>query len=202
MKKIVKIFSLLLIAGLFLSILPNMAEAAAFRTVRFKLTSTSKIAWANLYIDGRNRGRVSRDSYTPVRLRTGRSYRVEARRFWNGQSWQRSKSVYVSSASAMPVTEFLHPMSTGGSSGMSRMKTVQFKLTSSSKIAWGTLYIDGVNRGQVSRSSYTTVRLRAGRTYQVSVRRYWNGQSWRRDKSVFVSRGSSVQTEFLHPMAR
>lgn len=200
MNRITKFFSLLLILGLFLTVLPDLAEAASYRTVKFKLTSSAKIAYGRLYINGRYRGRVRRTSYTRIRLRTGRTYRVQVRRSWNGQNWQRNKSFYLSSSSAMAKTVFLHPTARGDADSGSRYTSVRFKLTSSSKIAWGRLYVNGSYKGRVTRSSYKTVSLRSGRTYRVSVRRSWNGRNWRRDKSVYV--GSSTKTVFLHPTAR
>lgn len=204
MKKISKIFSLLLTLGLFIAVLPDTAEAARFRNVKFRLTSSAKIAWGRLYINGSYRGQVRRSGYTTVRLRAGRSYQVAVRRAWNGQNWERNKSVYVSSSSYSDQIVYLHPTARGGSydsgdSG-SRFTRVRFKLTSSAKIAWGRLYINGSYKGQVRRDSAMTVRLRSGRSYRVSVRRYWNGQNWERNKSVYV--GNSSQTVFLHPMAR
>lgn len=208
MKKITRCLTLLLAFGLFVALMPETAEAARYRTVRFKLTSSAKIAWGRLYINGRYRGQVRRNSYKRVRLRTGRSYRVTVRRSWNGRNWYRNKSVYVSSSSSRYQTVFLHPTARGGNyvsdgdSG-SRYRSVRFKLTSSSKIAWGRLYINGSYKGRVRRSGYLRVRLRTGRTYRVRVRRYWNGENWERNKSFFLSRSSSsTKTVFLHPMAR
>lgn len=190
-----------LAAGFLLAALPAQTAAARYRRVRVRLTSSSKISWGKLYVNGRYRGRVYRRRYKTLRLRTGRSYRIRVTRRWNGRNWYRNKRVYISSSSRRTKTVFLHPRARGGSSS-NRYTRVRFRLTSSSKIAWGRLYINGRYRGRVSRSRYKTLRLRSGRSYRVRVTRRWNGDRWYRNKRVRLRRGQQSRTVYLHPRRR
>lgn len=169
-----------------------------YTKVRLKLTSSSKIAWGKLYINGRYRGRVRRSRYKTLRLRSGRTYRMQIRRRWNGKRWRRTKRVRIRRGDRRK-TVFFYPRARGG---FKRYTRVRFKLTSSSKIAWGRLYVNGRYRGRVRRSRYKTLRLRNGRTYRIRVRRRWNGKRWYRYKRIRLRRGQSRKTVFLHPSAR
>lgn len=201
MKRFFTVFSAaVLAAGLLLTLFPAEGAAAGFRTVKVQLVSSSKVAWGMLYIDGRYMGRVYREQSRTFRLRSGVSHRFRMTRNWQGVSYNRNKSEYIPDGDGTKWV-FLAPIASGGSDdGDAGYTTVRCKLTSTARIAWGRLYINGTYRGRVSRDSYLSVRLRSNRTYRFEVRRYWNGENFYRGKSEFV--GGSDKTVFLHPMPR
>lgn len=169
-------------------------------TVRCRLTSSSKIAWGRLYVNGRYRGRVRRSRYLNIKLRAGRRYTMTVKRRWNGRNWFRQKRVYVKKTGRQ--IEFFHPMAKSGSDSGSSRRRINVKLTSSSKIAWGRLYVNGRYKTTVRRGSSRYIYLKAGRSYRFEVKRRWNGKNWLRRKTVHISSGSSTKTIYFHPMAK
>ena len=85
---------------------------------------------------------------------------------------------------------------------VSRYRKVKCKLTSSSKVAWAKLYVNGVYKGRVTRSSYKVISLRTGKEYDMKIKRTYRGKRYSRIKSVMVESGSSAKVVFFHPIAR
>lgn len=178
----------------------NSGSNSGTTQVRCKLTSSAKIAWGRLYVDGRYKGVVRRSSYLDVPLASGRSYRMTVKRTWNGRDWFREKTVYVKAGSSQ--IEFFHPMAkSGGSSDSSSSRRIKVQLTSTSKIAWGRLYVNGRYNTVVRRNSAVYLNLTPGRSYKFEVKRTWNGKNWLRSKTVFIASGSDAKVIYFHPTA-
>jgi len=88
------------------------------------------------------------------------------------------------------------------SGAVSRYRRVKCKLTSTSKVAWAKLYVNGVYKGRVTRSSYKVISLRTGREYDMKIKRTYRGRRYSRIKSVRVNAGNSAKIVFFHPIAR
>jgi len=205
-----KRFSSMLVAVLFVMsfmivVLPGTADAATYKTVKFKLTSSSKVSWAKLYVNGVYKGHVRKSSYKRIRLRTGKTYRIVAKKTMGSRYFERKKSVYLSRSGSSAKLVFLHVSRKSGSSDdgdepavSSRYKTVKFKLTSSSKVSWAKLYVNGSYKGHVRKSSYTRVRLKTGKSYRIVAKKTMGRRYFERKKTLRVSSSSSSQTCFLH----
>ncbi len=215
------LFIILFITGIVTVITPNRASAASYRTVKFKLTSTSGIRWAKLYINGHYKGHVRKSSYRRIRLRTGKTYRIVAKRTRGGRFYQRRKTIRLSRVGSLRRTVLLHVARRASSSTYSdddsnyssddgevsnsgfRYRTVKFKLTSSSRVGWAKLYINGAYKGHVRKSGYRRIRLRAGKTYKIVAKRRRGRANFYRRKSVFLSRNRvSTKRVILHVSRR
>ena len=87
----------------------------------------------------------------------------------------------------------------GGTRRTSRC-LLRVKLTSTSKIAYGSLYINGIYRGLVYRNKTKYFRAQRGKWYSFKVTRVWDGSRWYRYRRVYVSYSSTSKWIFLHPM--
>jgi len=77
---------------------------------------------------------------------------------------------------------------------------MKVKLTSSSKIAYGKLYINGVYKGLVYRNKARIFRAAVRQYYRVKVTRTWDGANWYRYRKVYIGSGRSIKWVFLHPI--
>jgi len=207
MKRILSmLFMVLFVATVLLVMVPNSASALSYRTIKFKLTSTSSVSWAKLYINGSYKGHVRKSSYKRIRLRAGKEYRIVAKRTYGGSLHLRKKMFYVSKNSSTSALCFLHTTAKSSSSSYSgsgtyttgsfSYRTVKFKLTSSSSVSWAKLYINGSYKGHVRKSSYKRIRLRTGKEYRIVAKRTYDGEFHQRKKTLFVGSGSSSKLCF------
>ncbi len=208
MKRILSMIIVALFVMTFMVVLlPSTASAATYRTVKFKLTSTSSVSWAKLYVNGSYKGHVRKSGYKRIRLRAGKEYKIVAKRSFGGSLHYRKKMFYVSKNSSTSVLCFLHTSAKSGSSnsssgsyssGSSSYRTVKFKLTSTSSVSWAKLYINGSYKGHVRKSSYKRIRLRTRKTYRIVAKKTMGGSYFERKKSLYVSSSSSSKLCFLH----
>jgi len=222
MRKIIPgLLLILFIASFVMVVTPSSVSAASYRTVKFKLTRSSGVSWAKLYINGNYKGHVRKRSFRRIRLRTNRIYRIVAKRSNDRGYFQRSKTFRLSRISILPKSVFLHvarkssrydgdsddSYSDGGRDsvpeGRFRYRTVKFKLTRSSRVSWAKLYINGSYKGHVRKNGYKRIRLRAGKTYKVVAKRRRGRANFYRKKSVYLSRNRvSTKTVILHVSRR
>jgi len=170
--------------------------ASGTREVKIQLTSSADVNEGTLFIDGVNRGTVSKATPTIVSLSLG-THKLGMQATVDGVEYKREKDVAIT-AGTSPQWEFLHPIRQGNAAA-SGTREVKIQLTSSAAVDEGMLFIDGVNRGTVRKSSPTIITLTLG-THKLAMTATVDGDQYKREKDVAIVAGTSPQWEFLHPI--
>ncbi|MCK4906446.1 MAG: hypothetical protein KAS64_02785 [Spirochaetes bacterium] len=170
--------------------------------VRFRMSSKCSVAHVTIYrYKARNGraitstqikvGKILRGKSRKFRVPANTSLYIQGFRIWKGHGYYHaSKVVRVSSGRTRTV--YLNPKQT--------KRCLKVKLTSSSKIAWGKLYVDGVYKGKVRRSRYKLVYVPTNKRHILRLKRTYKGNRYERKKSLYVSRHNDPKTVFMHPI--
>jgi len=170
--------------------------------VRFRMSSSCSVAHVTIY---RYKARDGR-AITSTQIKVGKVYRGKSRKFrvpantslyiqgfriWAGHGYYHASKV-VRVRSGRTRTVYLKPKQT--------KRCVKVKLTSSSKIAWGRLYINGRLKGKVRRSRYKLVYVPVNKTQIFKLKRTYKGNRYERRKSVYITRHNDAKIMFMHPI--
>lgn len=145
-------------------------------TLRLRLSSSTPFRTASLYVNGSYKGVVYRTRTRSFQVPSG-TVRVRLRKRYRGTTYQYKRSIYLSRGRrTFRIIRMRSADGDGDSSG--GVARIRVKLSSSSRVARASLYINGRYKGRIYRSSYRTFRVRAGRI-RVYCRRTYRGRRYR-----------------------
>ncbi len=176
------------------------------RTVelKLKLGYGVRVQWAKLYINGRYKGHIRKSEFRHFNLQNGKRYRIKIVRKYESWSYIGKKTIFLNGNKSIRVVIIRQLLKRHSNSEIDEisgeMRRVRVKLSSSSPINWGWLYIDGESYGKAWRKRGRFFELKAGRYHRFMVRREIRGTFYQRKRRIYIGRGETTRTIYLKPM--
>jgi hypothetical protein len=181
---------LVLASGVLLGADDEQNSRSKEKQVHVVLHDRSEIDWANLSIDGENKGVVQKGEPLVVSLREGSTYLFRVSRSVGGKHYLRERFQLIEKGPEKQWVVLSPELQ--NSDGNEARGYINITLSPDSSIAWANLLINNASYGVLQRKETRRFWLRAGMTHHIRLERTWKGRAYFAEHSMNVKEGQTV----------
>lgn len=165
-------------------------EADGLRRVHVTMHDAADVDWADLSVDGVQRGVVRKDRPLVLKLRGGASYLFRIVRKWNGRLYVREKLQRIEPGSGTQWVVMSPEIQDRARTEPRGYINISFPQTA--PVAWANLVVNDVAYGVIRRGETRRFWLKAGLAHKIRLERVWNAKNWLFTHEVTVDDGQTV----------
>lgn len=157
------------------------------------LTNSSRLAWADLYLNGKKSGKIHRGQPRRFWLSTETNQEVRVLRIIGRHAYRAGRQVRLRDGGTRHLILSPQRLGYGKQSAYLRIG-----LDSKAVVAWASLYINGTFRSRLRRGHSVRFRVQAGTSHRIELSRRINSKRYYVERHILLHSGR-IRMLWLHP---